>query len=80
MATKTPKTTRTHRRPAAKDASLIDWIEPDRNVRVLDWRERAQQFGLVPVGAENDAEDDALPSGEHLTGAPAPGGGARGTV
>ncbi len=61
MATKTPKTTRTHRRPAAKDASLIDWIEPDRNVRVLDWRERAQQFGLVPVGAENDAEDDALP-------------------
>jgi len=30
-------------------------------VRVLDWRERAQQFGLVPVGAENDAEDDALP-------------------
>ncbi len=61
MATKTPKTTRTHRRPTAKDASLIDWIEPDRNVRVLDWRERAQQFGLVPVGAENDAEDDALP-------------------
>ena len=44
-----------HRRPYRRRTnSLIDWIEPERNMRVLDWRERAQQFGLVPVGAEED--------------------------
>ena len=36
------------RRSTPKDRSLIDWVEPERNARVLDWRERAQQFGLVP--------------------------------
>jgi RNA polymerase primary sigma factor len=35
----------------APDASLIDWQEPERNAHVLDWRERAQGFGL-------SAEDD----------------------
>jgi RNA polymerase primary sigma factor len=29
--------------------SLVDWREPVRNVRVLDWRERAHGFGLLPV-------------------------------
>jgi len=27
----------------------VDWREPDRNAHVLDWRERARSFGLVPV-------------------------------
>ena len=29
--------------------SLVDWREPERNARVLDWRERAHQFGLIPI-------------------------------
>ena len=29
--------------------SLVDWREPERNAHVLDWRERAQAFGLVPI-------------------------------
>ena len=29
--------------------SLIDWREPERNSHILDWRERAHEFGLVPV-------------------------------
>src|SRR5215213_671538 len=29
--------------------SLIDWHEPERNAHVLDWRERAHDFGLVPI-------------------------------
>src|SRR5215212_4865405 len=58
MATNTTRSTRPRRRSTAKDNSLIDWIEPERNVRVLDWRERAQQFGLVPV----TSEDEALPA------------------
>jgi RNA polymerase primary sigma factor len=28
---------------------LIDWREPSRNAHVLDWRERAHDFGLVPI-------------------------------
>jgi RNA polymerase primary sigma factor len=36
------------RATAARRRSLIDWSEPERNAQVLDWRARAQQFGLVP--------------------------------
>jgi hypothetical protein len=32
------------------DRSLIDWQQPSRNMHVLDWRERAHEFGLLPVG------------------------------
>ncbi len=28
---------------------LIDWQEPERNMHVLDWRARAEEFGLNPV-------------------------------
>jgi len=28
---------------------LVDWHEPERNMHVLDWRERAHDFGLVPI-------------------------------
>jgi len=28
---------------------LVDWREPARNAHVLDWRERARTFGLVPI-------------------------------
>ncbi len=36
------------RRPAnADDAALIDWREPESNAHVLDWRERAHEFGII---------------------------------
>src|ERR671912_1489332 len=66
MATKAPGTRRPRSRSTSKDKSLIDWIEPDRNVRVLDWRERAQQFGLVPVGPDEERLPVASTSPERL--------------
>jgi RNA polymerase primary sigma factor len=36
------------------ESSLIDWREPRRNAHVLDWRERAHEFGLVPVDEEDE--------------------------
>src|SRR5215210_151204 len=66
MATKTPGTRRPRPRSTSKHTSLIDWIEPDRNVRVLDWRERAQQFGLVPVGPDEEGLPVASTSPERL--------------
>ncbi|HXW05863.1 MAG TPA: sigma-70 family RNA polymerase sigma factor [Vicinamibacterales bacterium] len=41
------------RRRAGED-TLIDWREPERNIHVLDWRERAHQFGLVPLDRDTD--------------------------
>jgi RNA polymerase primary sigma factor len=32
-----------------KKNPLIDWDEPERNMHVLDWRARAENFGLNPV-------------------------------
>ena len=29
--------------------TLIDWREPERNAHVLDWRERAHEYGLIPL-------------------------------
>ena len=40
--------------------SLIEWNDPARQVHVLDWHHRAQEFGLSV--AEHD-EEDALPFG-----------------
>jgi RNA polymerase primary sigma factor len=34
--------------------SLVDWREPERNAHVLDWRERAHAFGLVPIEEHAD--------------------------
>ena len=33
----------------ASGESLVDWREPERNAHVLDWRERAHEFGLIPI-------------------------------
>jgi RNA polymerase primary sigma factor len=38
--------------------SLIDWQDPERNARILDWRLRAREFGLFPV-ADDDSGADA---------------------
>ena len=40
-------------RPRKHDDSLIDWSQPERNAHVLDWRQRAHEFGLQP-GDETD--------------------------
>jgi RNA polymerase sigma factor (sigma-70 family) len=45
-------------RPRGRAASLIDWHDPDRNAHVLDWRQRAHEFGLVPVGASDEDGDE----------------------
>src|SRR5262245_56549743 len=36
------------------ERSLIDWREPARNAHVLDWRERAHEFGLVPIDESDE--------------------------
>src|SRR5215471_17960473 len=38
--------------------SLVDWRDPERNTHILDWRERAHEFGLVPV--EHHGQVDGL--------------------
>jgi RNA polymerase primary sigma factor len=49
-----------HTRPASRCGStaesLVDWHAPESNAHVLDWRERAHEFGLVPI--EEDAAVD----------------------
>jgi RNA polymerase primary sigma factor len=48
------------RRAARLDTdSLIDWTQPDRNAHVLDWRQRAHEFGIVP--ADDSEEPVVLP-------------------
>jgi RNA polymerase primary sigma factor len=41
--------TRSQNRDRIERESLIDWREPSRNAHILDWRERAHEFGLVPL-------------------------------
>ena len=50
-------TSRTRRR----GESLVDWREPERTAHVLDWRERAHTFGLVPVERVGPVEEVAEP-------------------
>jgi RNA polymerase primary sigma factor len=47
---------------AGAEDTFIDWRQPDRNLHVLDWRERAHQFGLVPVddGGDDTADPHAM--------------------
>jgi RNA polymerase primary sigma factor len=39
-----------------RGASIIDWDAAEANTHVLDWRQRAHEFDLVPVG---DSDEDA---------------------
>ena len=43
-------------RLASDNPDLIDWGEPAENARVLDWRQRAQEFGLTGI-AEDGGTD-----------------------
>jgi RNA polymerase primary sigma factor len=48
--------TKRRRRGADAREPLIDWDRPERNSHILDWRERAHEFGLTPV--EDDGAID----------------------
>jgi len=52
-----PRTPARGRVPRKDADSLIDWNQPDRNAHVLDWRQRAQEFGLM---AGDDTEEAAV--------------------
>ncbi len=44
------------RRSAAADPELIDWSEPAQNARVLDWRQRAESFGLTAIADDGGTD------------------------
>jgi RNA polymerase primary sigma factor len=57
------------RKRAPKDVvnePLIDWNEPERNMHVLDWRHRAQDFGLMPGEDSDGADPVVLPPDQLL--------------
>jgi Sigma-70 factor, region 1.2 len=61
MARKRPGRASRSSADSGEAASLIDWREPERNADVLDWRRRAQGFGL---GAGDDLEEATPHSAE----------------
>jgi RNA polymerase primary sigma factor len=46
--------------------SLLDWSDPERNAHVLDWRERAREFGLVPVEDHATLDQPIVEPAERL--------------
>src|SRR5262245_14838677 len=46
--------------------SLIDWRRPEQNAHVLDWRERAHEFGLNPIGETGPIDTRPLTDPERL--------------
>ena len=56
MAKKAPTRTPLTFRAGARRKSLIEWNDPSRQVHILDWRQRAQGFGLE-VDEREDAEE-----------------------
>jgi RNA polymerase primary sigma factor len=49
-------------RKEASSSSLIDWREPENNAHVLDWRERAHEFGIMPAVDSEEPEHVVLPA------------------
>ena len=45
---------------------LIDWREPEANARILDWRERAHEFGLVPIDDNGAMDGPVVEPAERL--------------
>ncbi len=43
-----------------KNKELIDWTDPSKQVHLLDWRQRAQEFGLA-VETHDELEDAGRP-------------------
>jgi RNA polymerase sigma factor (sigma-70 family) len=49
-----------------KAGQLIDWQEPERNMHVLDWRARAQEYGLNPVDGQRAVASTVVEPPEQL--------------
>jgi RNA polymerase primary sigma factor len=49
-----------------KAEPLIDWQEPERNMHVLDWRARAQEYGLNPVEGRRLPDPSVVEPPEQL--------------
>jgi RNA polymerase sigma factor (sigma-70 family) len=62
MAKQATAPTRRRRSASADEPELIDWHEPAQNARVLDWRQRAEAFGLTAIGDDGGTDGPvALP-------------------
>src|SRR5436190_11143701 len=62
-----PQRTTTRRgRSASSGESLVDWHEPESNAHVLDWRERAHNFGLLPVEDHGAVDEPLVEPAERL--------------
>jgi RNA polymerase sigma factor (sigma-70 family) len=46
--------------------TLIDWREPARNAHILDWHERAHEFGLIPLDDREAIEPPTVDSPERF--------------
>ena len=67
MEKQSPATATTRRRHASDDPELIDWHEPAQNARVLDWRQRAEAFGLNPIADDGGTDGPiVLPTGQLI--------------
>jgi RNA polymerase primary sigma factor len=63
MENQSPAPAPARRRRPADDPELIDWHEPSQNARVLDWRQRAEAFGLNPIADDGGTDGPiALPA------------------
>src|SRR5207302_5812859 len=53
-------------RPSKRSDALVDWRDPSHQANVLDWRQRAQDYGLVPVDDQAETlEEDRVPVEPH---------------
>src|SRR2546423_4073940 len=50
--------------PARPRKPLIDWDDPSKQAHVLDWRHRAQEFGLA-VETHEEVEDAGQPFAQN---------------
>jgi RNA polymerase primary sigma factor len=53
-------------RTADGDPELIDWREPAQNARVLDWRQRAEAFGLTPIADDGGTDGPVVLPADQL--------------
>ena len=66
MAKQSHASAPTRQRHAADDPELIDWHEPAQNARVLDWRQRAEAFGLNPIADDGGTDGPIVLPAEQL--------------
>src|SRR6185436_3392391 len=68
MENQSPAPAPPRRRRASGDSELIDWHEPSQNARVLDWRQRAEAFGLNPIADDGGTDGPIVLPAELLIG------------